>query len=158
MTTTNAYFNLFQSNKNNLWYWNLTAPNHEIILQSKGYAKKSDALRDINATRIHAPLDERYERLDANDGKPMFKLYDDCKNLLGWSETYESKAGRDNGIEACKKYAPDAKLVDLSDSATEAQTVSTVESAGGLSILAKHGKKDCAIPVKPKKGGYYGNY
>lgn len=41
------YFTYWQSKKNQQWYWNLKAGNHEIIAQGEGYHNKSDCLHAI---------------------------------------------------------------------------------------------------------------
>ena len=49
-----AYFTLFRSNKNYHYYWNLRAPNHEVIAQSEGYNSKQGAMNGINAVKKYA--------------------------------------------------------------------------------------------------------
>ena len=43
----------------------------------------------------------------------MFNLKAGNSQVIGTSESYESAAARDNGIESVKKNAPDAKIEDL---------------------------------------------
>jgi uncharacterized protein YegP (UPF0339 family) len=41
----NTYFTVFQSRKNNQWYWNLRSHgNHEIIASGEGYTSKANCL------------------------------------------------------------------------------------------------------------------
>jgi uncharacterized protein YegP (UPF0339 family) len=40
-----AYFNIFKSDKNNLWYWHLVGANGEIMTGSEGYTSKQHAQR-----------------------------------------------------------------------------------------------------------------
>lgn len=46
------YFNLFQSDKNDKWYWNLKADNHQTIATGgEGYDEKKDARHGINLVK-----------------------------------------------------------------------------------------------------------
>jgi len=145
-------FELFKSEKNAEFYWRLKAPNHEIILQSEGYKSKQGAKNGIESVKKHAPDDGNYERLDSKNSQYYFTLKAKNNEIIGVSETYKTADGRDNGIEAVKKYAPCAPIVDLT-LAEEAKTVGTSESNGGL-VISTSGCTN-TIPVKPKQG-YYG--
>lgn len=149
-------FLLFKSSKNNQFYWHLKAANGEIILQSEGYTTKQGAENGIDSVRRNAPYDERYERLDASNGQYYFVLKAQNGQVIGVSETYKTKQGRDNGILAVKREAPGGPIEDLTDLSEEAKTVSTTESAGGLVVLPKTGNGS-GLPVRPK-GGYYGDH
>ena len=145
-------FELFTSPKNGQWYWRLKAPNNKIILQSEGYQSKQGAKNGIKSVKKHAPDDGNYERLKSKDGQYYFVLKAKNHEIIGVSETYKTAAGRDEGIETVKKYAPCAPIVDLTIE-EEAKAVGTSESNGGLVISGGCGT---TIPVKPK-GGYYGD-
>jgi len=49
-----GYFNLFKSDKNNEYYFNLKAGNHEIILQSEGYKAKASAENGITSVKANS--------------------------------------------------------------------------------------------------------
>lgn len=51
--TNSAYYTLFKGTNGN-FYWNLKAPNHEIICQSEGYVSKQGALNGIAANQRYA--------------------------------------------------------------------------------------------------------
>ncbi|MEX0319996.1 MULTISPECIES: YegP family protein [unclassified Ruegeria] len=91
----------------------LKAGNGQIILASEGYKQRASAENGIESVRKNAPEDGRYERKDTSSGKPMFNLKATNGQVIGTSETYESTASRENGIESVKKNAPDAKMEDL---------------------------------------------
>ncbi len=93
----------------------LKAGNGEIILASEGYKQRASAENGIDSVKSNAPDDARYERKETSSGKPMFNLKATNGQVIGTSESYESTAGRDNGIESVKKNAPDAAVVDLTD-------------------------------------------
>jgi uncharacterized protein YegP (UPF0339 family) len=93
----------------------LKAGNGQIILASEGYKQRASAENGVDSVRRNAPIDERYERKDTKAGKFMFNLKATNGQVIGTSESYESTAGRDNGIESVKKNAPEADLVDLTE-------------------------------------------
>ncbi|HEY0158522.1 MAG TPA: YegP family protein [Thermoanaerobaculia bacterium] len=90
----------------------LRADNNETILTSELYETKTGALNGIEAVRKNAPLDERYGRKTASNGKPYFVLTAANGETIGTSELYSTDAARENGISAVKKVAPDAPLID----------------------------------------------
>ncbi len=99
--------------KNGQTHFNLLASNGQIILQSEMYETKASAINGIESVKKNAPLDERFERLVSQSGKPYFVLKAANHQVIGQSQQYESEAGRDNGIESVKKHAPEASVVDL---------------------------------------------
>ncbi len=104
-------YNLF-TGTNSQYYWNLTAPNNEIILQSESYTTKQNALNGIGSCRTNSPLDSRYQRRIAKNSQYYFNLTALNYQIIGVSEMYTTVANRDNGIMACKKYGPGATLND----------------------------------------------
>jgi len=105
-----GYFTLFQSDKNDDYYFNLKAPNHEIILASQGYTSKGAAENGIESVMMNAPEDGRFERNTAKDGQYYFNLKSGNGQVIGTSEMYKTTASRDIGIESVKKNAPDAEI------------------------------------------------
>ena len=105
-----GYFNLFKSEKNQEWYFNLKAGNHETILASEGYKVKSSAENGIESVKTNSLDDSKYERKEARNGQFYFNLKATNGQIIGTSEMYVSTAGRDNGIESVKKNAPDAEI------------------------------------------------
>ena len=55
-----GYFTLFKSDKNDEYYFNLKAPNHEIILASQGYSSKEAAENGIESVKVNATEDGRF--------------------------------------------------------------------------------------------------
>ena len=108
----NAYFKLSKSTAQQPYRFNLHAPNHEIILRSENYASKASALNGIESVRKNAPTDARYERKQSSDGQYMFNLTATNGQVIGTSERYSTEHGRENGIEAVKRYSPAADLKD----------------------------------------------
>ncbi|MCB9930033.1 MAG: YegP family protein [Alphaproteobacteria bacterium] len=91
----------------------LKAGNGQNILASEGYKQRASAENGIASVKTNAPHDARYERKDTKAGKFMFNLKATNGQVIGTSESYESEAGRDNGIESVKTNAPDAPTEDL---------------------------------------------
>lgn len=94
-----AYFELFVG-KDEQYYFNLVAPNHEIILSSEGYVKKGGAENGIASVRENSSLPERYVRRNSIDQKFYFVLNAANGQTIGVSEVYNSKAARENGIRS----------------------------------------------------------
>lgn len=92
------------------YYFNLTARNGEIILTSERYTRKENALNGIDSVKKNALLDGQYDRLVAKNGQHYFNLKAANHQIIGTSEMYVSKQGRDNGIESVKTNAPLAEI------------------------------------------------
>jgi uncharacterized protein YegP (UPF0339 family) len=88
--------------------------NSEIILTSERYTRKSSALDGITALRVNAGVDAHYERRTSVAKEPYFVLKAGNGEILGTSEMYSSNAAREDGIEAVKRNAPSASVVDHS--------------------------------------------
>ncbi len=95
------------------FYFNLIAPNNEVILTSETYTAKAKAQQGVDSVKAHAPLDDRYQRLTAKDGSPYFVLRANNNQVIGNSEMYSSKQKRDEGIDAVKRHGPGATVRDL---------------------------------------------
>ena len=91
----------------------LKAGNGQIILASEGYKRKASALNGVESVRRNAADPKRFEKAETSNGKWRFNLRASNGQVIGTSETYESAAARDNGIESVMKNAPEAKLEDL---------------------------------------------
>ncbi len=108
----NPKFVLFEG-KDHQFYFRLQAENGEPILASEGYTSKASGENGIASVRENSPDDDRYERKTSKDGKRYFVLVAKNGEPIGKSETYESTAGMENGIEAVKRVAPGAPVEDL---------------------------------------------
>ncbi|ALN83093.1 YegP family protein [Lysobacter antibioticus] len=54
----------------------------------------------------NSALDERYERKDSSNGKPMFNLNASNGQVIGTSELYSGESARDGGIASVKGKWP----------------------------------------------------
>ena len=80
----------------------LKAGNGEVILRSEQYKGKESAMKGIASVQKNSPLEERYERKDASDGRPYFNLKAGNYQVIGTSQMYKSLTSRDAGIESVK--------------------------------------------------------
>lgn len=94
----------------------LKAGNGQTILAGEGYKAKSGCLNGVESVKKNAPDDARYERKTTESGKYRFNLKSGNNQVIGTSESYETEKARDGGIESVKKNAPDASIVDTTES------------------------------------------
>ena len=80
----------------------LKAGNAEVILRSQQYASMASAENGIASVQTNSPMDERYEKLEASDGRPYFNLKAANAQIIGTSQMYTAAAGRNNGIASVK--------------------------------------------------------
>jgi len=91
----------------------LKAANAEVILSSEQYTTRAAAENGIASVQANSPLEERYERKSAKDGKPYFNLKAANHQIIGNSETYSSEAVREKGIASVKANGPSHNIKDL---------------------------------------------
>lgn len=91
----------------------LKAGNSETILTSELYTTRAAAENGIASVQKNAPLDDRYERKLASNGKAFFNLKAANHQVIGTSQLYASEASRDNGIASVKSNGPSETVKDL---------------------------------------------
>ena len=91
----------------------LKASNGQTILASEGYKAKAGCTNGIESVKKNAPDDGNYERKETSSGKHRFNLKSTNNQVIGTSESYETTAARDNGIESVRKNAPDATVIEV---------------------------------------------
>ncbi|QHS11057.1 YegP family protein [Sinimarinibacterium sp. NLF-5-8] len=91
----------------------LKAGNSETILTSELYTTRAAAENGIASVQKNAPLDERYERKEASNGKPFFNLKAANHQIIGTSQLYTSSATRDKGIASVQSNGPTETVKDL---------------------------------------------
>lgn len=84
----------------------LKAGNAETILTSELYTTKSAAENGIASVRSNSPLEERYEKKTASNGKFYFNLKAGNHQVIGSSQMYASEPSRDKGIASVKTNGP----------------------------------------------------
>jgi uncharacterized protein len=109
----NPKFEIFKGTKGEFRF-RLKAKNGEITLRSsEGYTTKQNCQNAIASVKVNAPIDGRYDSKIATNNQYYFVLKAGNGEPLGISEMYMSTSGRDNGIEAVKRDAPNAPTLDL---------------------------------------------
>ena len=106
-------FELFQSENNQKFYFNLKAKNGQIIMSSQGYADKSGAKNGIESCKKNSTDDSKFERKTAKNGKFHFNLKSTNGQIIGSSQMYAGESGMENGIESVKNSAPDADVKEV---------------------------------------------
>jgi uncharacterized protein YegP (UPF0339 family) len=84
----------------------LKASNGEIILRSEQYLRKASALSGIASVRKNSPLESRFARKVAKDGRTYFNLRAGNNQIIGTSQMYKSEESRDNGIASVMTNGP----------------------------------------------------
>ena len=97
----------------------LKAGNGQTILASEGYKTKASCMNGVESVMKNAASDARFECKETKSGKHMFNLKATNGQVIGTSESYESTALRDEGVESVKKNATDATIDDLTAAAKE---------------------------------------
>ena len=105
-------FEIFQSEKNKKYYFNLKARNGQVILQSQGYANKAGAVNGAKSVQTNCKDDKSFDRKVAKNGKHHFNLLSKNKKIVGSSQMYASKASMENGISSVQRVAPEATIVN----------------------------------------------
>lgn len=93
-------FEIYQSEKNQQFYFRLKAKNGQVILTSQGYANKAGAKNGVESVRKNAGDDSKFERKEASNGKHFFNLKAGNAQVIGSSQMYAAKDGMENGIKS----------------------------------------------------------
>ena len=101
-----------KKSSNGQYQFLLKATNGQVILSSEQYKERRGALRGIESVRKNSANDGRFERKTAKNGQPYFVLRATNGKTIGQSETYNSTASLEKGVESVKKNAPEAKVDD----------------------------------------------
>ncbi len=99
-----------KKSSNGQFHWSLQAENNQKILSSEMYTTKQAALNGINSVKTNAPLDARYDRRVAKNGKPYFVLKAANGEIIGTSEQYNSNEAMEEGIRSVKSNGPAAPV------------------------------------------------
>ncbi len=84
----------------------LRAANGETILRSERYESKDAAQRGIASVQTNSPLEVRYAREVAVDGRYYFNLKAGNHQVIGTSQMYTSAQARDGGIASVMQNGP----------------------------------------------------
>jgi uncharacterized protein YegP (UPF0339 family) len=106
-------FEIYQSEKNEQYYFRLKAGNGEVVLSSQGYKDITGAKKGVESVKNHASDSSNYESLEASDGKAYFNLKAKNGQVIGSSQMYKTVSGRDNGIQAVGNAADGAAVEEV---------------------------------------------
>jgi uncharacterized protein len=107
----NPKFQIFKGN-NDKFYFRLYAINGQQVLSSQGYTSKASCKNGAESVQTNAANEALYESKESSNGKYYFNLLAANQQVIGSSQMYESKSGRDNGIGAVKRAAEAAKGIE----------------------------------------------
>lgn len=80
----------------------LKAGNGEVVLTSELYKTRASADNGIASVRTNSPLDERFDKKVASNGKFYFNLKAGNHQVIGTSQMYATDQSRDKGIASVK--------------------------------------------------------
>ncbi|NIF49414.1 DUF1508 domain-containing protein [Enterobacter sp. Ap-1006] len=80
----------------------LKAGNGEVVLTSELYKTRASADNGIASVRTNSPLEERYDKKIASNGKFYFNLKAGNHQVIGTSQMYATEQSRDKGIASVK--------------------------------------------------------
>ncbi len=106
-------FEIFKSEKNGKFYFNLKAANGQVILSSQGYANKAGAKNGIASVQTNGNNLDNYDAKVAANGKHHFNLISKNKQIIGSSQMYASKDSMKKGIQAVVNASEKDNVVDL---------------------------------------------
>ena len=96
--------------KDDEFQFKLKSGNGEIILTSEVFKTKAECKTGIVAVKKNVINDNRFQRLEAKNGKAYFNLIAENGKIFGTGEMYDNKLSMENGIDSVKKNAPRAKV------------------------------------------------
>jgi len=99
MSEVKGYYTLFEGKDDN-YYFNLKAGNHEIILRgTERYKTMDDCLTGIRSVQKNGPVETNYVFKTAKNGEPYFVLRAAGNyEPIGFGETYSSKQMMEKGV------------------------------------------------------------
>ncbi|HHG86258.1 MAG TPA: DUF1508 domain-containing protein [Bacteroidetes bacterium] len=95
------------------YYYNLKAANGESIMTGRGYSSRHAVLHGIAHVMENGLEEIRFTRKISANEKPYFQLRAKSGRVIGWSELYESRQGRDKGIKAVQRAVMHGRVMDL---------------------------------------------
>lgn len=99
--------------KNDQFFFNLVAPNGQVILSSELYNTKSAAKKGVAAVQKNSAVEQRFDRRLSANSLPFFVLKSGNHQVIGKSETYEAAAAMEKGIKAVLKNGNTTKIKDM---------------------------------------------
>lgn len=102
-----------KKSSNDKYYFVLKSGNAEVILTSEMYEARASAENGIRSVQENSPLDERFERKEASNGKFHFNLKAANHQIIGSSQMYATEQSRDKGIVSVQTNGASSTIKDL---------------------------------------------
>jgi len=93
-------FHIFQSEKDQLYYFHLKASNGEIVLRSQGYQSEQGAQKGIAAVKRRGKDEGNYEMKGSKSKKHFFTLKSGNGRIIATSQLYEQAASCEKTIRS----------------------------------------------------------
>jgi len=93
-------FHIFQSEKDQLYYFHLKASNGEIVLSSQGYKSKWGAQKGIAAVKRNGKDEGSYIANTSKNRKHFFTLKSGNGRIIATSQFYEQAASCEKTIRS----------------------------------------------------------
>lgn len=105
------WFELTQSNDGQ-FHFSLKSESNTLI-KSEAYTTKAAALNGIESVKKNATEEQRYERKEAKNGKPMFNLKAGNHQVIGTSPMFADNEACETAIALMKQHIAEAEVKDL---------------------------------------------
>ena len=106
----NGKIEIFREGK--YWKGSLLASNGKILFVTSGYSSRDSLIQGIEAIKNEIDYDTFRVSCDKQN-RYQFKLYSTNNQQLLVGETYGNKADAFSAVDSVRRFAPDAKIVDL---------------------------------------------
>lgn len=94
------------------WKASLSASNGQVLFVTSGYSSRDSLIQGIDAIKNEIDNDTFRVSCDKQN-RYQFKLYSRNNQQLLVGETYGNKADAFSAVDSVRRFAPDAKIVDL---------------------------------------------
>lgn len=91
----------------------LKAANGENVGASGGYTAKTEAFNGIAAVKVSSSDENLFEVFEGQNEKYYFRLKSSNGEVILSSQGYSSESGASGGIDAVKRAATDAQVVEV---------------------------------------------
>jgi hypothetical protein len=96
------------------YVFNLKGEQHEVLLTSHPFPKKTEALAAIETMRRSGASESSFELKRAVTGNPFFVLKSERDEVLGRSEFFGSESAAWRAMQAARKQCPTVDVRDWS--------------------------------------------
>jgi uncharacterized protein YegP (UPF0339 family) len=110
-TNGGARFKVF-TGADGQFYFNLTAGNGEIVLQSEGYTTKAAALKGVASVHENGLEASNFEIFESKNGQYFFDLYAKNNEIIAHGETYKTKYNAERAVETLSALIRTGKIAD----------------------------------------------